>query len=350
MILLIILLIIVTLYGVRISSFHNDYMGLDATNAIKGLFAVLILFSHMRQYLVLGDTYADNSYLGILNYIGQMMVTMYLFYSGYGLLESFKRKPNYKKRFLKNRVLKILIHFDVAVLLYIVLQLVLGKNFSAFHYLGSLIGWSSVGNSNWFIFDILVLYFIFYIALCCGKHFIQKEDNICVGGAILLTVFLLCVLMWIFLNVTKGQSRWINNIFVFPLGICYSLYKAKVEEWIRKGFNYYYVFVTLTLALVAWRSFHGIDRMGLCTCLFAIWVVLLSMKIKLDNKALQWLGTLAFAIFILQRLPMIVLTHFGVNQYPYVFALIVIPSTFVIAYLYTIFLKSMDGRLFRKNL
>ena len=113
MIILLVLLLIASLWGMKISSFHKDYMSLDATSAIKGIFAVLILFSHMRQYMDLSDTFFNNSYIRILNYLGQMMVTMYLFYSGYGLMESFKKKPDYKKNFLHNRVLKILIHFDV---------------------------------------------------------------------------------------------------------------------------------------------------------------------------------------------------------------------------------------------
>ena len=85
MVILLFILLLVSLYGIRVSSFHKDYISLDSTNAIKGLFAVLILYSHMRQYLILTDTFANNWYLAILNYIGQMMVTMYLFYSGYAV-------------------------------------------------------------------------------------------------------------------------------------------------------------------------------------------------------------------------------------------------------------------------
>ena len=59
-------------------------MSLEATNAIKGIFAVLILYSHMRQYMELPDTFSNNSYIIFLNYIGQMMVTMYLFILGMG--------------------------------------------------------------------------------------------------------------------------------------------------------------------------------------------------------------------------------------------------------------------------
>ena len=279
-----------------------------------------------------------------------MMVTMYLFYSGYGLMESQRKKSDYKKHFIRNRFLKILLHFDLAVILYIILQLLLGKPFSMLEYAGSLVGWYSVGNDNWFIFVILALYAFFYLSLCIrqwSKKWLIKEKY---GEEIILTaVLVLCILLWFGLYFTKGQEWWIDNIMVFPLGISFSIFKPQIEEWIRKGKNYYFVFLILTVFLVSWHSLVGIDKKGICTCLFALWVVLLSMKVKFDNKILQWLGTLAFSIYILQRLPMIALTNAGINKNALLFVIIVIPSVFIIAYLYNCFLKRMDKRLFEKN-
>lgn len=348
MVILLVILLLVSLYGIRISSFHKDYISLDSTNAIRGIFAVLILYSHMRQYLTLTDTFSNNWYLTILNYIGQMMVTMYLFYSGYGLMESQRKKPDYKKDFPKRRLLKILLHFDIAVILYMILQFVIGNHYSIAEYAGSLIGWTSVGNSNWFIFVILVLYVIFYISLCWEKYsakgFFKKYER---ESMILMTVFVLCVFLWLILYYTKRESRWMNNIMAFPLGICYSMFRSKVEELMNKGMCYYVVFLILTISLFAWRSLIGIDRIGVCTCIFALWTVLLSMKVKFNNRILQWLGTLAFPIFILQRLPMIALTKMGVNQNVLLFVVIVIPLVLVISHLYDWLLRILDKKILK---
>lgn len=347
MIVLIVLLLFISLYGMRISSFHNDYMSLDSTNAIKGIFAVIILFSHLRQYIVLTDTFANNSYIGILKYIGQMMVTMYLFYSGFGLMESLRKKTNYRQNFLKNRFLKILLHFDIAVLMYIILQLALGKVFPLSEYLGSLFGWYSVGNSNWFIFDILVLYLIFYFSMWFAECFGSRLNKHS-GRVVLIVALVSCLLLWYFLHRIKGQSWWIDNIMAFPLGIGYSLYRDKIETWLRNGYNYYFIFFALTVILVAWRHFKGVDIFGVCTCLFALWVILLSMKVKFDNKILQWLGVQAFAIYILQRLPMIFFASMGINHNTLTYCLLVIPSVFIIAFIYTKFLKALDKQLFKR--
>jgi hypothetical protein len=173
-----------------------------------------------------------------------------------------------------------------------------------------------------------------------------KQINKHSGIVVLIASFVFCLFLWYFLHRTKGQSWWIDNIMAFPLGIGYSLYRSKIETWLRKGWNYYISFFVITLALVVWRHFKGIDIYGVCTCLFALWVVLLSMKVKFDNKILQWLGVQAFAIYILQRLPMIFLSSFGINHHTVCFCLIVIPSVFLIAYIYTSFLKTIDKQLF----
>ena len=342
MIILFVILLLVATYGMRFSSFHKDYMSLSSTNAIKGIFAVIILYSHMSGYLVLSDTYGDRNYVAVLKYIGQMMVAPYLFYSGYGLMESVKTKPDYKKSFLRKRVLKILIHFDLAVVLYIITQGLLGHFFSVYVYLTSLIGWSSVGNSNWFIFDILILYICFYIALWYVNK--RKDTSILVGRAIFLVCLILCVLLWYFLYKVKGNSWWIDTIFTFPLGIAYSVYKKRIDNLMKNNSTYCLAFFLLFVMIVVWHYFWGVDKVGICTCLFSIGLVLVSMKVKFDNKILQWLGINAFAIYILQRLPMIVLSNYGINQQTILFVSLTMPMVLIVAHYYTKFLGMLDKK------
>lgn len=166
MIILFTCLILVCIWNIRFSNFHEDYMSPRATNAIKGIFAVVILFSHMKGYITLSDNPADGSFAMILSHIGQLMVAPYLFYSGYGILESMKRKADYFDTYPRKRLLKTLVHFDLAVLCYLVLMTTIGTYYPNVNYVTCWIGWESIGNSNWFIFDILALYCIVYFAHC----------------------------------------------------------------------------------------------------------------------------------------------------------------------------------------
>ena len=98
MVLLLVALALLALVRIKFSSFHQDYMGMDQTTAIKGIFAVLIVLSHMNSYLQAGG-FLDGYYRRILWMIGQLMVTVFFFYSGYGIFCSWQRKPEYAKSF-----------------------------------------------------------------------------------------------------------------------------------------------------------------------------------------------------------------------------------------------------------
>lgn len=51
MVLLFVLLACVALYGVKFSSHHEDYISKPVTDSIKGIFAIIIIYSHGRGYL-----------------------------------------------------------------------------------------------------------------------------------------------------------------------------------------------------------------------------------------------------------------------------------------------------------
>ena len=93
------------------------------------------------------------------------------FYSGYGVMESLKVKGNnYLNDFAKKRLGTTLLNFDVAVCCFFLLNYMIGKTLTIEDVLLSLIGWSSVGNSNWYIFVILLCYLAFYISFGISKE------------------------------------------------------------------------------------------------------------------------------------------------------------------------------------
>ena len=149
-----ILLLAVTLLGCKVSSFQEDYLSISSSTAVKGIFAVLIFYSHISGYLVLEDTVWNSCFKQILDFFGQLMVVMFLFYSGYGIMESYKHKAKYLETFIVKRFIRTLLHFVIAVALFICVQTSLGNVFSWKQYLFCWLGWESVGNSNWFVFDI----------------------------------------------------------------------------------------------------------------------------------------------------------------------------------------------------
>ena len=147
MALFLLLLFIVSCFGMKFSSFHKDYMSISATTAVKGFFAVIILLAHSRQYITLDAGISDRAFGFTMRYLEQLMVAAYFFYSGFGIAESARRKEGYARGFFKRRILKTLLHFDLAVLLFLILQTLLGNHFETSRYLLCWIGWENLGNS-----------------------------------------------------------------------------------------------------------------------------------------------------------------------------------------------------------
>ena len=330
------LLLAVSCYGMRFSSFHEDHMSVRATTAIKGVFAIIILLSHTKAYISLGTDVPDRLFGFTMRYLGQLMVTAYFFYSGFGILESVRHKKRYMQGFFKKRFLKTLIHFDLAVLLFLVLQSILGNHFESADYLWCWIGWESIGNSCWFIFVILALYLATYLAF----RLFPAQDR----WIPTLIVTLLSAGLWVFLHQFKQDYWWYDTLAAFPAGMWFSIAKEKYTggSLTRKTL----LAVAVIASFVIWRHFVDIDIYGICAILFSLTVVAFSLWVKLDNPVLQWLGKHCFSIYMLQRIPMIVLSQFGMQNNKFVFTTVVIVTALLLAWGFTKATDALDTKLF----
>lgn len=338
---------LICLYRIKFSSFHPDYMGTGQTGSIKGIFAMVILFSHLRGYLTVTAP-ADLLYCALLDLIGQLMVTLFFFYSGYGILESFKHKENYTGTFFRNRILKTLVHFDMAVLLFLILSLLLGQTYPPKTYLLCWVGWTSLGNSNWFVFDMLVLYLVTWFALLLAGRTGRKPLWAC-----LLTTAFSLVLWMVLRELRPGfwEIIWYNTILCYPLGMWYSLVRERLDRlWQRRKALSWLSLFLVGLCFVGcgllYRRTGRVTVYSLYACVFSLLVVLVTTKVKVDNPILRWLGENSFAIYILQRLPMILMEHFGLARYNLLFAVLSIALTLPLAWGFNKLYALVDQKLF----
>ena len=342
--------------------YFDDYMDPVYTTAIKGVFILLIFLTHGEQYLTLGDGMPDRIYSIFRMALGQSVVTAFFFYSGYGMMESLKRKGRaYLDAFPRMRILKTLLHFDLAVLLYILLGLLLHKGYSSARMVLALIGWTSVGNSAWFIFDITVAYVLFYV---CFRVFAGAEDNKAVpvwmrNGALLYTA---ASVVFIILMILYQESRYYNTFICVSLGIWFSLYREPVERLVRgpvkaDGRSGHGRFFCLLLVLAGLYVAGGVLLMGVydrhewlyipLPVVFMLALLLLTMVFRFDNPVLRYFGDHLFSVFILMRLPMILIAQAGLAENVYVFFALAFPATVVLAHLFDLFLKKLDSVLFK---
>ena len=295
------------------SGFFDDFLEKKQTDAIKGFFILMVLMSHCLLEIntagFLPSRSLDILCFRIRSEFGQLIVVMFLFYSGYGVMESIKKKGSeYLDHFPRRRLLTTLLNFDVAVLVYVVLNLVWGVHMTLGQIGWSFIGWESVGNSNWYIFVILYCYLVTWV---CGKLFIHCDLKM-----VLWTSFLIFAGEIALSFLKHGQSWWYNTMLCYPAGMFLSFFKEPIIAFFKR---YYYPVLGLVLLMFLCLhfqsfipSFRGLTH-NAKSIVFSFLVVLSTMKVKTGNRFLYWAGLCVFPIYIYQRLPMRAI-RFGVGK------------------------------------
>ncbi|MGN0447168.1 MAG: acyltransferase family protein [Acutalibacteraceae bacterium] len=338
------LLLLPSLKAVKQGELYTDYLSKETTASINGLFTLLVFLSHVSTYIKLDGAF-DKPYTSFKSYMLQMVVVPFLFYSGYGIMESIKKKGiSYVKATPKNRFLKVLIHFDIAVVIFLILNLVFGKTYSVKHILLALIGYSSVGNSNWYIFAVLGLYVIVYLSFML----IRKSNILAVGFVTALTV------AFVYLQMRLKLGSWYyDTIILFPVGMIFSLLKDKIDALLKKHDCIY--FSALGICFLLYSVFYlkrdtGIEMYSLWGIFFMLMILLVTMKVKAGNNILEFFGSHVFSIYILQRIPMLILSKSGfAESHKYLFVCLCFMCTVTLAVLFDYAMGKLDKLLFERK-
>ena len=294
------------LYGARLrdAGDASTWLNKGTTTAINGFFILFVFINHANQYIEASGfqylAWCDASYKWLRKYIGQLIVAMFLFNSGYGVMESIKaRGIDYVRCLPRHRILTVLANFDVAVLVFVALNVALGIGMNLRQIVLSFVCWDDVGNSNWYIFAILACYAITYIAF----RFIRQRWK----GLLLavLGVVAFAVVMSFF----KG-SYWYNTVFAYPAGMAVSIFKERVFKFASD--NWWRVTASLALMFfvgkfaVGHLPVRGLDHNCL-TVVFVLLVAAICVRVDFGNEVSSWCGKNLFPLYIYQRIPMIVL-------------------------------------------
>lgn len=312
--------------------FMTDYMSIEKTNAIKGIFTILIIFRHYSQYATFDGVW-DGPWAALDSHLNQMVVAMFLFYSGFGIMESIKKKGfQYMRTFPVKRFLPVLVNFDIAVCLFFVVDLFIHNVPDVKTFLWSLIGWKGIGNSNWYMFVV----FAIYVFICFSFLFIKRKNNwktqvICTS---ILTVLTLGLVLFL---IRSGQPSWYyNTAILFPLGCWYSILKDKIEAIVQRNDGIYAGICALIVGIYVvsfnnrWE--HGIEGYTIWGVAFVLVVLLFTMKVSINNPILIWLGKHVFSVYILQRIPMMIFNYIGwLDQYKYAVLVVTILVTIFMA-------------------
>jgi len=337
-VLILLLLCVPSLSVAKPNEFQKDYLARDNTAWVKGIFVYLIVLSHGKDY-VIDQLYGalDYPYITMQNQLHQMVVAMFLFYSGYGIMEQIKkRRFAYVKSIPTKRFPNLLLNYDIAVFLFLILSECMHKHVSLRQLLMALVAWEGIGNSSWYIFVILALYVITLVAFFPIK-WIKSERFYLVS--LLATMAMSMALVYVLMT-AKGSHYWYDTIILYAFGMWYSYLKKPIETVLMKNdFLYFLVLgaaIGLYVFMLQWR-WECVETYTIWAVSFTVITVMVTMKVQVNSRVLDWLGDHVFSIYILQRIPMIIfsqLPYFSSHPYAYIVCVFAAVIPLAIAYDY----------------
>lgn len=288
--------------------------------AIRGIAAAEIMLGHIGMETGSIILYPNRK-------AGILFVAIFFSLAGYGLVYSYEHKKNYLQHFITKKLKRILIPAYFVYVLFIITSAILNRN---------LLEIISIINpkkffllTNWYVWEILLLYLLFYIIYKINMKFKQQIILIVVVSIIFVAYLL------------KLENPWYGSTLSFWFGMWYYMNQEKVMNIIKK--NYYgtcgMITIILCLAVGVFYFFDDRNVIGnifarnIASVSFVLLVIVFAYKVELGNKLSFWIGKYSYEIYLFHLTFIIILKHMILIS-PILYAITVVCMTLVCSILY----------------
>lgn len=318
---------VILLWGARYTGhgkYNDEFLSLEQSKMLQGFLAICIMLHHIAQKTCAPWMYPPSRIVHGLDIFvpsGYLLVSVFLFFNGYGVYKSFHAKENYLKGYVKRRILPVVLALYTTTFIFFIARLLVGEKMDANQVLLYLTSIDLCNPNTWYVIVLPFLYLFFYISF---KIF--KKD----GLAVLSTTAF--VVLYLLLGTSIDHNDfwirgewWYNCVFLFPIGIIFAKFENKIIPHLKK---YYWVYLIAALAayypLYRYSDFicnifgyYGENwgapdtilrrRISLLsqivlTSEFVFCVLLLNMKLKIGNKFLKFMGSITLEFYLIHGL------------------------------------------------
>lgn len=354
------------------TSFNREFLHPEASQSAKGIAAICIMLHHIAQ----AKGFQESGELSIFKETGFLFVGIFFFYSGYGLLKSLKSKPGYLQSFFKKRILSVLVPLYVMNGLYTAFNLITKTDLSVSQWILSVLGLVLINDQAWFLIGILIQYIAFYLAFSFSRTDRQALLIVMAAAAVQMAFFVFwghfawwageknwwltgegwsSARWWMQPCVLWFQGEWwVNSTVMFPAGIAFALYEAKIISYLKKS---YWIKLAALFVLTAvsvfiascaisrlsyWSEFSSgsMGRLNKTLCLsaqttevffFVLLTVILKMKHYTVNRVTRFFGSITLEFYLMQRMAIRIWSFLLSGGHIYAFALLVFSTSAALA-------------------
>lgn len=257
---------------------------------LKGLSCVLVGLHHYARIAVEQHGSTNIFYILLASQGGNVGVGVFFFLSGYGLMESAKKRSPSIREIIIKRYWKLLWPLLVLNILYLVICRIQGSIiFDSPHALiWAVADFKSVDPVLWFIEILFACYAVFYISLRVGRER-QRDWLMYSMGALLILFFML----------TRNELHWhYTNIPMFFLGVFYSQHRNRITKRMRLIPFICLCSAVLLATAIGWFLFHLMwARLGVCITVLA-GLLLFARHFVLDVNGKTYLGEISYEYYL----------------------------------------------------
>ncbi|WP_022774730.1 acyltransferase family protein [Butyrivibrio sp. AE2015] len=317
---------VILLWGAKFSGkrFNDGFLSLEQTKAIQGFLAICIMLHHIAQKTCASWIQPQTRIVHGLDMfvpIGYLLVSVFLFFNGYGVYKSYHTKENYLDGFIKKRILPVVLALYTTTVIFFIARLLVGEKMDAKQVVLYLTSIQLCNPNTWYV---IVLPF-FYLAFYFSFKFIKKD-----GLAVLATTAFVVLYMLLGTRIDHNDywirgEWWYNCVFLFPVGIIFAKFEDKIIPHLKK---HYWVYLVAALLLfyplyiysgficnifgyygdnwgapdTVFRRRVSLLSQVFLTTEFVFTVLLTNMKVAFGNKFLKFMGTITLEFYLIHGL------------------------------------------------
>lgn len=259
----------------------DEFMSKDYTTYLRGICALAIMLRHIRI--------TDFAPLNVFDYLGNPIVGIFFFLSGYGMLTRIKKCgiDNYMNGFILKRCVPLFVEYIFVWIFNFVCMFLVSGNFDFLKEI--------ITPHSWFIIMIEVLYIVFYIGYKLFK------DNL-KGLIIFVTIFELALI--VALSAFGADEFWYLSLLCFSGGMIYSVVNLNKKRTLPLIFGFGALAVVATGAeyvlsdkpkiIVLWALIYNVSVLAL-----AIVALSVGKYVRFKNPVFELCGKMSLEIYLL---------------------------------------------------
>lgn len=179
----------------------------NKTDVIKEILALFLVLVHARANTVLSEIILINY---ILMVSGYLICSYFFFISGYGMMVSFNKNPNYVKNIIKRNILPLYIQYMLILIITVIYRsLMLKENIEWLFIIRSLTFSGTYVIYGWYIQVAIIVYLLYFVVF--SLKISKKAKKALFAGCILLYI-LVCIII-------NCKSMWYDSVICVVMGI-----------------------------------------------------------------------------------------------------------------------------------